>query len=575
MKIYLSSTLDDLRDYRAGVMDALRKDGHVVVDSYLATPQPTLQQCVDDVRGCDIYVGVFAWRYGWLPPGQSQSITELEYRAALDAGKPRLIFLRPRKGWPGEYFEEDSEAHAHIVKLRQELGDGTAQTSNQFGDPSDLALKVSQALHEQERRQAGAGEAVRREQAAGRGNSLMEPSAPPHPQRLACGLLLLGVRGSDDAALQRLRDAMPPAWHCQARAWTPESDAELATLDALAARARSVALLLSPASLARLQASAASAELMRWLGERLGGAFVLNAGVDAAALPPAWPVRRVLPVAQWLASPAGSLGGELADLQAALPADELDLDDEALVGLACTTIAMTAAEARALADAPEQVRDRLGAGAYAYFQDVTARLAGAGSDWTARYGAQRGQWRPFGARSADELLADAVTRLNSQPFLARQEHAALAGNRVRLRPYPFDPLRLQEGMPAASAYEAARARGCLVLIDELSMLHPDLRPYASMFVSDANVSVATLSPLDPAATALDKLVSVAGPFNVGALVDRFGSKLDPRCELSINSSARLRRWLRLAIPETLAVTDAQAADPERRAAFKRLAFGAP
>lgn len=583
MRIYLSSTLDDLKEYRAGVMDALRKDGHVVVDSYEATAEPTLAQCVADVAGCELYVGLFAWRYGWRPPGQQGAplaITEIEYRAAVTAGKPRLVFMRPLAGWPAERLDiDDPDSHARIVALRKELGDGSAQTSNQFGDPNDLALKVSRAVRKHEDEAALKAEAPNREKVAGRrGNGLMEPSAPPHPHRLATGLLLIGVRGSDDAALGRLRDALPLAWRVTTRAWAPESDADLVPLDALAARSRCVAVLVSPAGLARLRESPSGGELLAWLDARLGGAFLLLAGVDEATLPP-WPRRRAFPIGQWLATPGEALSGEMADLQRLLPEEEPDLLDEALVGLASTTIAMKIGEARALDAYPAMVQERLGQDAFAYFNEVAARLTqsppggGKPAHWTARYAERRNQWRPFGGSTADDLVRQALLRLNSQPFFTRQEHAALLGNRVRLRPYPFNPSLLQEGTPAASAYEAMRERGCLVLIDELSMLHPDIRPYASMFVSDARASVATLSPLDPSATALERMAGLAGPFNIGVLIDRFAAKLDPRCELAINSPARLRRWLRTAIPETLAATDSQAADPDRRDAFRKLAFG--
>jgi hypothetical protein len=574
MKIYLSSTLDDLRKHRESVMDALRKDGHLVIDSYEATARPTLEQCMRDVSACDVYVGVFAWRYGWRPPEQELSITELEYRAALGASKPLLVFLRPLAGWPAELTDiDDADAYGRIKALRKELGDGSQQTSNQFTDPSDLALKVSRAVGKLEAEQATQAEQLNRARAANRGNSLMEPSAPPHPHRLNTGLLLLGARGSDDAHLLRLREAMPPAWRCNTCAFAPESDADLPVIDALAARARCAALLITPTSLARLRQSVAVRELTQWLSERLGGLYILAGGVDATEVPPQWPVRQVFPVGQWLAAPTAALGGELAELQTTLPTCEIDVTDDALVGLPYIILAMTAKEAQALAAAPTLVRDGLGSNAYDYFLAVTTRLALPGVDWTARYGIQRGHWRPFGGRTGDDLLRDAVTRLNSKSFYARQEHVALLGNRVRLRPYPFDPARLKDGTQSSIAYEAMRGRGCLVIIDELSMLDPDLRPYASMFVSDPNVSVATLSPLDPSAAALDTLASVGGPFNIGALVDRFGTKLDPRCELSINGVSRLRRWLQLAIPETLAATEAQAADPNRRDEFRRMAFG--
>ncbi len=41
----------------------------------------------------DIYVGIFAHRYGYVPAGQDISLIEIEYNRAIERGIPRLIFL--------------------------------------------------------------------------------------------------------------------------------------------------------------------------------------------------------------------------------------------------------------------------------------------------------------------------------------------------------------------------------------------------------------------------------------------------------------------------------------------------
>jgi hypothetical protein len=118
-----------------------------------------------------------------------------------------------------------------------------------------------------------------------------------------------------------------------------------------------------------------------------------------------------------------------------------------------------------------------------------------------------------------------------------------------------------------------RARGCLVLVDDLSTLHPALHGKANVFLADPSVTVATLSGLDPAACSLDDLI--ASPQKIDVLVDRFTNKLDPRCELAINSRARVRRWLRQSVPEALAGIEAQGPDPARRNAFRSNPSGRP
>ena len=66
------------------------------MEDYVAAEKRPLAKCVEDVAEADIYIGVFAWRYGYIPKEdnpESLSITELEYRAAGEHRKERLIFL--------------------------------------------------------------------------------------------------------------------------------------------------------------------------------------------------------------------------------------------------------------------------------------------------------------------------------------------------------------------------------------------------------------------------------------------------------------------------------------------------
>lgn len=98
--IYLSSTYEDLKDYRRAVYEILRKAGHEVtgMEDYVSTDQRPVDKCLTDVERADIYVGLFAFRYGCVPPpdhqnGQNLSNTELEYRHAETLGKPRLTFV--------------------------------------------------------------------------------------------------------------------------------------------------------------------------------------------------------------------------------------------------------------------------------------------------------------------------------------------------------------------------------------------------------------------------------------------------------------------------------------------------
>ena len=99
-QIYLSSTLDDLVDERKAAIEILRKHGRVI-DSYRASPKPTVENCLADVRSSQLYVLIQGRRYGWVPAGESdthaKSITEMEYdECTVNADSPisRLVFMR-------------------------------------------------------------------------------------------------------------------------------------------------------------------------------------------------------------------------------------------------------------------------------------------------------------------------------------------------------------------------------------------------------------------------------------------------------------------------------------------------
>ena len=83
-KVYVSATFRDLEECRSAVMLALRRlrVEDVAMESYVAEDRRPVERCLADVAECDLYVGIFAWRYGFIPAGYDRSITELEYRHA-------------------------------------------------------------------------------------------------------------------------------------------------------------------------------------------------------------------------------------------------------------------------------------------------------------------------------------------------------------------------------------------------------------------------------------------------------------------------------------------------------------
>lgn len=152
-KIYISSTFSDLEAHRDRVYRSLRKLQHEVIamEDYVAADKRPLQKCLEDVRRCDVYIGIFAWRYGFMPKKDNpkeRSITELEYREADKQKKPCLVFmLKDDAPWNAALKDAhtgDNEAGARIKALRNELMD--ERLVGLFETPDDLALNVVTAV---------------------------------------------------------------------------------------------------------------------------------------------------------------------------------------------------------------------------------------------------------------------------------------------------------------------------------------------------------------------------------------------------------------------------------------------
>ena len=148
-RIYISSTYSDLIECRKAVYDALRTMGHDVVamEHYVATDQRPLNKCLADVASCDLYLGIFAWRYGYVPTKdnpEQKSITELEFRHAVANDIPCLLFLLDENApWPRSQMEQGTGAEK-LKLLRDEMGTDYIVTF--FASCEQLAAKASQAV---------------------------------------------------------------------------------------------------------------------------------------------------------------------------------------------------------------------------------------------------------------------------------------------------------------------------------------------------------------------------------------------------------------------------------------------
>lgn len=146
LRVYVSSTFQDLQECRAQVRLALQRLGveDVAMETYVAEEVRPLERCLSDVRSCDLYIGVFAWRYGYVPDGRDKSITELEYDEAGAAGLTRLIFMHDERApWPPVSVDR-AAAFDRIEALRHRLAE--RHVCDFFANAEELRSKVAEAV---------------------------------------------------------------------------------------------------------------------------------------------------------------------------------------------------------------------------------------------------------------------------------------------------------------------------------------------------------------------------------------------------------------------------------------------
>src|SRR5437764_1006322 len=97
-KVMISSTALDLPEHRKEVLDACLRQGMfpTMMEHLPASDAEAISTSLNMVDEADIYLGVFAHRYGYVPKEnnlQEISVTEMEYNRAVERKIPRLIFV--------------------------------------------------------------------------------------------------------------------------------------------------------------------------------------------------------------------------------------------------------------------------------------------------------------------------------------------------------------------------------------------------------------------------------------------------------------------------------------------------
>lgn len=146
MKVFLSSTYQDLVEYRRQAKEAVERLGQQVerMEVFGARSEEPQQACLREIESSDIFVGIYAHRYGYIPPGSEISITESEFRHAMHLKKPIFCFVvDDNQPWLPNMIEGEL-GRSKLAALKAEIG--TVLVRETFKSPEDLAMKVATAM---------------------------------------------------------------------------------------------------------------------------------------------------------------------------------------------------------------------------------------------------------------------------------------------------------------------------------------------------------------------------------------------------------------------------------------------
>jgi CheY-like chemotaxis protein len=109
-----------------------------------ARPLEATTACFDEIAASDALVGIYAHRYGYVPLGQTTSITEQEFDFAREKQKPAFCFIADEEyPWPPKHIEA-APGRDRLLKFKSRLQ--TIVVPDSFTTADDLAFKVSSSL---------------------------------------------------------------------------------------------------------------------------------------------------------------------------------------------------------------------------------------------------------------------------------------------------------------------------------------------------------------------------------------------------------------------------------------------
>lgn len=142
IRVFLSSTWEDLKAERESVeasLHRMRDTSFAGMEYFGSRPETPREVSLNEVERSDVYIGIFAHRYG-------SGITEAEYRRAREQDLPCLIYIKDDDvPVPMVFIDRDSEKSTKLDALKRDLK--AQHTVSFFKSPDNLAVQIIADLH--------------------------------------------------------------------------------------------------------------------------------------------------------------------------------------------------------------------------------------------------------------------------------------------------------------------------------------------------------------------------------------------------------------------------------------------
>jgi hypothetical protein len=568
-RVYLSSTLDDMQEERKAVQEIIAPFA-MTRDSYRASEEGTIITCTEDVRKCHLYVGIIGHRYGWTPPNSdgtnplNKSITELEYDACVIPGQAkinRLIYMRTNSD---DRFRDENAGP--INNFRAKAGHVNEQQAFTYNDIEKFKLRLQADIIEKrnkflaEARKSQAPTLVPQKPDDDRLMSGKQWNRKLHP---IC-LITAPGDGSIPGEFKKLKQDYKQLFSVEEI--SPDDPAYLSTLEKFSQSAQLTCLVITPTVLQRFSENEENKNkiscALRTLQKRTQRAVLLLVGINKSDLLPDWQWAECeyfdtqsfsqdidLGVDQ-LFSTLAHTTVNAASTHLALPWLVIAPTEKEIIEL--TEDTNTLLEKFKDKDEREQRRQQL--------NNLITNAKGATGDWPKNvYSDKREDWHCCEEKTIKELIESVIDDINNSTPRYR-ERQILRDAQLVSRPYSLSEY-FDDKYGSKATITSLKNKGCIVIVDEIALLHPVLRAATVEILSSPQVAAIFINPCDPTCLSTSKLLHAFSYLQVASVTTRFRLEYDPQCELSSNNEDRIRRWLRHATPRLMMDMDESSGRP--------------